>query len=61
MKTAADVLVRSHFILIGARFPFAERFPKNRKSFMNYSLLSVFISVFVVFVVVLVIRAKKKP
>jgi hypothetical protein len=28
---------------------------------MNYSLLSVFISVFVVFVVVLVIRAKKKP
>ncbi len=28
---------------------------------MNYSLLSVFISVCVVFVVVLVIRAKKKP
>jgi hypothetical protein len=28
---------------------------------MNYSLLSVFLSVFVVFVVVLVIRAKKKP
>jgi len=28
---------------------------------MNYSLLSVFISVFVVFVVVFVIRAKKKP
>jgi len=28
---------------------------------MNYSLLSVFISVFVVSVVVLVIRAKKKP
>jgi hypothetical protein len=28
---------------------------------VNYSLLSVFISVFVVFVVVLVIRAKKKP
>jgi hypothetical protein len=27
---------------------------------MNYSLLSVFLSVFVVFVVVLVIRAKKK-
>jgi hypothetical protein len=40
---------------------FDARRPRTKGVFMNYSLLSVFISVFVVFVVVLVIRAKKKP
>jgi hypothetical protein len=48
------------FFQTGTRFLATER-PPNKGVLMNYSLLSVFISVFVAFVVVLVIKARKKP